>query len=51
MVEQLDLFASSVIEEKSEEDERQEFNKLYSTNLTTRQWRTYNIIRRNISQG
>ena len=51
MIEQLDLFASSVMEVKSEEDERKEFNELYSTNLTTRQWRTYNLIRRNSFLG
>jgi len=51
MIEQLDLFASSVMNELTEDEERQEFNKLYSTNLTTRQWRTYNLIKRNSRLG
>ena len=51
MIEQLDLFASSVIEIKSENDEREEFNRIYSTNLTPRQWRTYNLIKRNSMCG
>lgn len=51
MIEQLDLFASSVIEEKSDEEQREEFNTLYDTNLTTRQWKTYNLIRDNSLLG
>ena len=51
MIEQLDLFASSVSNIKTEDEERQEFNELYSTNLTTRQWRTYNLIRKNSRLG
>lgn len=51
MIEQLDLFESSVIQIKSDEDEREEFNRLYETHLTTRQWRTYNLIKRNSRLG
>ena len=51
MIEQLDLFESSVIEIKSDEDEREEFNRLYETHLTTRQWKTYNLIKRNHRMG
>ena len=50
-VEQLDLFASSVMEVKSEQDELEEFNRLYETHLTTRHWRTYNLIKRNSLLG
>ena len=52
MTEQLDLFeCSEVSEEEIKEEERKTFNTLYETNLTTRQWRTYDLIKRNSLLG
>lgn len=48
MIEQLDLFTCS---EKSEDEQREEFNSLYNTKLTTRQWKTYNLIKDNSLRG